>query len=56
MVYETFTQRAERLEAQQEKANFIPAPTAGVTIDAQARTAIDAIRQLLINEGIMKSS
>ncbi len=35
---------------------FIPAPSGGVTIDAEARTAIDSMRTLLINFGLTASS
>lgn len=56
MAFETYEQAQKRIEAQQELANFIPAPTGGVTVDQVARDAINLIRQLLINENIMKSS
>lgn len=38
------------------KKAFIAAPTGGVTVDAQARTAIDAIRQLLIDINVKNAS
>jgi hypothetical protein len=38
------------------QASFIAAPTGGATTDTEARTAIDAIRTLLINKGLMAAS
>jgi hypothetical protein len=36
------------------KYPHVPAPVSGVTVDMQARTAIDEIRQLLINAQLME--
>jgi hypothetical protein len=36
------------------KRPLIPSPVNGVTVDAEARTAIDEIRQLLIDAQLME--
>lgn len=56
MTYETYTERQARIEARQEKAPHIPAPTGGVVVDQQLRDAVNAVRQLLVDEKIMKAA
>lgn len=54
MASETYEQRVEQATARAVKAAFVPAPTGGAFVDAEARAAINAIRQLLIDEKLMK--
>lgn len=53
---ETYERHIELVKARAAKKAFIAAPTGGVTVDAEARTAINAIRQLLIDLQLMNAS
>lgn len=49
----SYQRNMELVEGLEQQAAHIPAPSGGVTVDNEARAAIDQIRQLLIDLALM---